>query len=107
MSGLHSHILRGRQRRSLKTNVEFYTAVLLPGIGIPQPLFTTTFAAARAGGWMADAPNKNATTGASGPSRSTWERLGDRGCRSTNGLAKTAAINNPNSSNSTYLRVAK
>jgi len=41
--------------RSLKTNVEFYTAVLLHGIGIPQALFTTTFAAARAGGWMAHA----------------------------------------------------
>ena len=41
--------------RRLKTNVEFYTAVLLHGIGIPQPLFTTTFAAARAGGWMAHA----------------------------------------------------
>ena len=41
--------------RPLKTNVEFYTAVLLHGIGIPQDLFTTTFAAARAGGWMAHA----------------------------------------------------
>ena len=41
--------------RSLKTNVELYTAVLLHGIGIPQALFTTTFAAARAGGWMAHA----------------------------------------------------
>ena len=58
MSGLHSHILRARHRRSLKTNVEFYTAVLLHGIGIPQPLFTTTFAAARAGGWMAHAPEQ-------------------------------------------------
>ena len=57
MSGLHSHILRARQRRSLKTNVEFYTAVLLHGIGIPQPLFTTTFAA-RTGGWMAHAPEQ-------------------------------------------------
>ena len=58
MSGLHSHILRARQRRSLKTNVGFYTAVLLHGIGIPQPLFTTTFAAARTGGWMAHAPEQ-------------------------------------------------
>ena len=56
MSGLHSRILRARQRRSLKTNVGFYTAVLLHGIGIPQPLFTTnSSAAARAGGWMAHA----------------------------------------------------
>jgi citrate synthase len=37
----------------LDTNVEFYTAALLHGIGIPRVLFTTTFAVARAGGWMA------------------------------------------------------
>jgi len=41
--------------RRLDTNVEFYTAVLLHGVGIPRELFTTTFAAARAGGWMAHA----------------------------------------------------
>jgi citrate synthase len=39
--------------RSLATNVEFYTAVLLRGIGVPRELFTPTFAASRAGGWMA------------------------------------------------------
>jgi citrate synthase len=39
--------------RRLDTNVEFYTAVLLHGIGIPDELFTTTFAIARAGGWTA------------------------------------------------------
>ncbi len=38
---------------SLKTNVEFYTAGLLYGIGIPQELFTTAFAIARVGGWTA------------------------------------------------------
>lgn len=38
---------------SLATNVEFYTAVLLHGIGIPSDLFTTTFAVARVGGWTA------------------------------------------------------
>jgi citrate synthase len=37
----------------LETNVEFYTAVLLHGIGIPRELFTPTFAIARAGGWTA------------------------------------------------------
>jgi citrate synthase len=41
--------------RKLATNVEFYTAALLHGIGVPQPLFTATFAVARAGGWMAHA----------------------------------------------------
>lgn len=39
--------------RSLETNVEFYTAVLLHGVGIPKELFTPTFAIARAGGWTA------------------------------------------------------
>ena len=37
----------------IETNVEFYTAVLLHGIGVPRELFTTTFAIARAGGWTA------------------------------------------------------
>ncbi len=41
--------------RRLETNVEFYTAVLLHGIGIPQGLFPATFAIARAAGWMAHA----------------------------------------------------
>ncbi len=41
--------------RTLETNVEFYTAALLHGVGIPKELFTTTFAVSRAGGWMAHA----------------------------------------------------
>ena len=41
--------------RRLETNVEFYTAILLDGIGIPKELFTTTFAVSRVGGWMAHA----------------------------------------------------
>lgn len=39
--------------RSLETNVEYYTAALLNGVGVPQPLFTATFAVSRVGGWMA------------------------------------------------------
>ncbi|MDY7082823.1 MAG: citrate/2-methylcitrate synthase, partial [Halobacteria archaeon] len=39
--------------RNLDTNVEFYTAVLLHGVGIPSELFTTTFAVARSAGWTA------------------------------------------------------
>ncbi|ELZ98936.1 citrate (si)-synthase [Haloferax mucosum ATCC BAA-1512] len=39
--------------RRLETNVEFYTAALLHGVGIPKDLFTTTFAVARVGGWIA------------------------------------------------------
>ncbi|HVO27738.1 MAG TPA: citrate/2-methylcitrate synthase [Candidatus Margulisiibacteriota bacterium] len=39
--------------RRLETNVEFYTALLLHGIGFESELFTPTFAIARAGGWTA------------------------------------------------------
>jgi len=39
--------------RRLETNVEFYTALVLHGIGLDVELFTPTFAVARAGGWTA------------------------------------------------------
>jgi citrate synthase len=39
--------------RSLRANVEFYTAVLLDAIGIPRTLFAPTFAASRVVGWCA------------------------------------------------------
>ena len=39
--------------RDLDTNVEFYTATLLHGIGIPKELFSSTFAVGRMGGWVA------------------------------------------------------
>jgi citrate synthase len=38
--------------RNLKTNVEFYTALLLHGVGLDIPLFTPTFAAGRVAGWI-------------------------------------------------------
>ncbi len=39
--------------RNLQTNVEFYTALVLHGLGLPAELFTPTFAAARVAGWTA------------------------------------------------------
>ncbi|MDA1190139.1 MAG: citrate synthase/methylcitrate synthase [Candidatus Poribacteria bacterium] len=39
--------------RNLRTNVEFYTALLLDGIGLPTERFTPTFAAGRVAGWFA------------------------------------------------------
>jgi citrate synthase len=39
--------------RRLQTNVEFYTALLLHGLGLPSAAFTPTFAVARVGGWTA------------------------------------------------------
>ncbi|MEM7798370.1 MAG: citrate synthase/methylcitrate synthase [Chloroflexota bacterium] len=41
--------------RNLQTNVEFYTALLLHGLGLEADLFSPTFAIARAAGWMAHA----------------------------------------------------
>ncbi len=42
-----------RPGRNLQTNVEFYTALLLHGLGLPTQLFTPTFAAGRVAGWTA------------------------------------------------------
>src|SRR4029077_13853624 len=39
--------------RRLDTNVEFYTALLLHGLGLPSELFTATFAVGRVAGWAA------------------------------------------------------
>lgn len=40
-------------KRNLKTNVEFYTALLLHGLGLTPDYFTPTFAVSRAAGWIA------------------------------------------------------
>ena len=39
--------------RNLRTNVEFFTALVLHGLGIPVDLFTPTFAVSRVAGWTA------------------------------------------------------
>jgi len=39
--------------RNLQTNVEFYTALLLHGLGLNTSLFTPTFAIGRVAGWIA------------------------------------------------------
>src|SRR5437762_1985649 len=47
-------LLRERKPdRRLDTNVEFYTALLLHGLGLPAELFTPTFAVGRIVGWSA------------------------------------------------------
>ena len=47
-------LLRERYpQRNLKTNVEFYTALLLHGLGFSTDLFTPTFAISRVAGWIA------------------------------------------------------
>ncbi|MDP8951816.1 MAG: citrate synthase/methylcitrate synthase [Actinomycetota bacterium] len=42
-----------KPERGLQTNVEFYTALLLHGLGLPTELFTPTFAVGRVAGWTA------------------------------------------------------
>jgi len=47
--------------RNLQTNVEFYTALLLHGLGLDTDLFTPTFAISRAAGWLAHCFEQQAT----------------------------------------------
>ncbi|TJX03005.1 citrate synthase/methylcitrate synthase, partial [Neisseria gonorrhoeae] len=47
--------------RPLETNVEFFTAILLDGLGIPRQAFTPIFAVARAAGWTAHALEQRRT----------------------------------------------
>ena len=47
--------------RRLRTNVEFYTALLLHGLGLDVSLFTPTFAMARISGWIAHALEQRET----------------------------------------------
>jgi citrate synthase len=47
--------------RNLQTNVEFYTALLLHGLGLPGELFTPTFAVGRVAGWVGHALEQAAT----------------------------------------------
>jgi citrate synthase len=49
-----------RPGRPLATNVEFYTALLLHGLGLPADLFTPTFAVGRVAGWTAHALEQRA-----------------------------------------------
>ena len=46
---------RSKPGRSLQTNVEFYTAVLLEALGFPAEAFTCVFATGRMAGWIAHA----------------------------------------------------
>jgi citrate synthase len=39
--------------RNLQTNVEFFTALVLNGVGLARDLFTPTFAVGRVAGWIA------------------------------------------------------
>lgn len=46
--------------RGIATNVEFYTALLLHGLGLPSEWFTATFALGRVVGWLAHVAEQRA-----------------------------------------------
>jgi citrate synthase len=55
-------ILKARKPdRSLQTNVEFYTALLLEALGFPADAFTCVFAMGRTAGWIAHAREQQAS----------------------------------------------
>jgi len=72
--------------RNLKTNVEFYTALVLHGVGLETALFTPTFAVSRVGGWTAHVFEQLAEgrlirpdAAYVGETRRTWVPLEQRG----------------------------
>jgi citrate synthase len=71
--------------RRLQTNVEFYTALLLHGLGFDVSLFTPTFAISRVSGWIAHAFEQRLANRLirpqseySGPRGRTWVPLSER-----------------------------
>jgi citrate synthase len=53
-------LVRRKPSRSLQTNLEFYTALLLEALGLPRDAFTGAFAVARVVGWIAHALEQQA-----------------------------------------------
>jgi len=71
--------------RRLQTNVEFYTALLLHGLGFDVELFTPIFAISRTSGWIAHALEQRRANRIirpqseySGPRNRTWTPLANR-----------------------------
>ncbi len=54
-------LAKRKPNRSLQTNLEFYTALLLEALGLPRDAFTGAFAVARVVGWIAHAQEQQAT----------------------------------------------
>ena len=48
-------LARKKPNRSLQTNTEFYTALLLEAVGLPREAFTCVFTCGRSAGWIAHA----------------------------------------------------
>jgi len=69
----------------LETNVEFYTALVLHGVGLPSELFSPTFATGRVGGWTAHVLEQLANNRLirpqseyDGPTDRTWTPMEER-----------------------------
>ena len=75
--------------RRLQTNVEFYTALLLHGLGFDASLFTPTFAISRVSGWIAHAMEQRSgriirpQSEYAGPRGRTWTPLAARDAQAT------------------------
>ncbi|HTM03364.1 MAG TPA: citrate synthase/methylcitrate synthase [Vicinamibacterales bacterium] len=79
--------------RRLQTNVEFYTALLLHGLGFDVALFTPTFAISRIAGWIAHVREQREANRIirpqseyDGPRRRRWMAVEDRGATATTPL---------------------
>ena len=89
--------------RDLQTDVEFYSALLLHGLGLPTELFTPTFAVGRVAGWTGHCmeqrgQDREQERGAVAPaahlSFSVWPAI--RICGSTSGFsARISATGTP------------
>jgi len=71
--------------RRLRTNMEFYTALLLHGVGLDASLFSPTFAMSRVSGWLAHALEQRRANRIIrpqseyvGPHGRTWAPLSER-----------------------------
>jgi citrate synthase len=78
--------------RRLQTNVEFYTALLLHGLGLDAKLFTPTFAISRVAGWIAHSLEQRAANRIirpqseyAGPRDRTWIPPGKRAAMARKG----------------------
>jgi citrate synthase len=58
---IRAALRRKNPNRTLETNVEFFTAILLDALQIPRQAFTPIFAVARAAGWTAHAREQQRT----------------------------------------------
>ena len=82
--------------RRLQTNVEFYTALLLHGLGFETPLFTPTFAISRVSGWIAHAFEQQRAnriirpqSSYTGPRGRTWTPIEQRQSRDRENAARS------------------